>query len=120
MALYKVIIRFISEHEDSSSFMDTSPSYPWRQKLSCLLESHPSLADTEGCEEKEEDSQGLNDHSQSTSDDFSLSSSEEEENDEEMGVALGGVPTQERSSRGVALRRVSKVSFSAIHYTASI
>lgn len=111
LSVYKAIVDYISKWEEGSS----GSSRVWRQKLSRLLESYPSLAKEEEEDDEEEDSQDLCENAPEDVD-FSLSSSDGEEEEEEEGGARGVVITQRRtrSARSLAMQNKSKVSLSAL------
>ena len=101
-----MIIKYISDRAESTGG-SSALCHPWQQKLSQLLESHPSLADEDSDDEEDEkESQGLDEVAGDVPHDldFSLSSSEEGEEEEEVGVV-----SMEKITREAVVRKKSKV-----------
>ena len=106
MSLYKIVIKYINGHENSNKSISFS-SLLWQQKLSRLLEAHPSLANEGSSDDEEEDSQGIDTKDDLSEDlEFSLSSLDEED-EEESGVGL--VIPENASRRNAVIRNKSKV-----------
>ena len=107
--MYKAIVKYISGQKDSSG-----SSHNWKQKISRLLETYPSLANEEEEEEESEDSQDVIQSLCENAPDealFSPSSSEGEEGEEEEGGvgAAKGTVQRRRSTRNAAMSSISKV-----------
>ena len=118
LKVYKAIVDYLGEHGDPSA----DSAHPWKQKLSRLLESYPSLAHEEERKEEGEDSQGFPrdlcpDAPEEV--DSSLSSSDDEEDKEEEGGwedggkkgVAGSVAAPRRSSSRSAAMQKRKVLY---------
>ena len=104
ISVYKSILKYISGQKDSSG-----SSHNWKQKISRLLETYPSLANEEENEEEGEDSQDVIQSLCENAPDealFSPSLPEGEEGEEEGGVGVAkGAVQRRRSTRNTSMSR---------------
>lgn len=108
--MYKAIVGYLSGQEEGAS-PSAGSSHIWRQKLSRLLESYPHLAGEEEGEEEDSQEAMKNLCENAPEDlDFSLSSSDGEEEDEEGVGVERDVVNPGRTTRSMAVQRKPKVS----------